>query len=59
MTRGQVRALVNNQHLMYICLTAVVLFFKLIIFIIINVGNNTKVLSIKKFFIQSSNCIRS
>ena len=44
MTRGQVRALVNNQHLMYICLTAAVLFFKLILSIIINVGNNTKVL---------------
>ena len=47
MTRGQVRALVNNQHLMYICLTAAVLFFKLIIFVLflnINVGNNVKVL---------------
>lgn len=47
MTRGQVRALVNNQHLMYICLTAAVLFFKLILFtlfIFINVGNNIKVL---------------
>ena len=44
MTRGQVRALVNNQHLMNIFLTAAVLFFKLILSIIINVGNNTKVL---------------
>ena len=47
MTRGQVRALVNNQHLMNIFLTAAVLFFKLILFILfifINVGNNIKVL---------------
>ena len=47
MTRGQVRTLVNNQHLVNICLTAAVLIFKFILFIlliIINVGNSIKVL---------------
>ena len=51
MTRGQVRTLVNNQHLVNICLTAAVLIFKFILkfilfilLIIINVGNSIKVL---------------
>ena len=47
MTREQVRTLVNNQHLVYICLTAAVLILKFIPFIlliIINVGNSIKVL---------------